>query len=1038
MQTNAQPGSNQFYSTALGPYGGPSDWEHFGDEGTGTPDASSPPPEESTPVAPAQKPSVVPAQSSIVPHEQASRRNENATNRPRHDSDESSTLTQGVRRTDTIDGVIDSWTAPLKFAPRSAFAADDRPRSQDSNHEPIKEKVVEVVKEVVKTVDPYEDLEPEFRASLKRYAEMLRRESAADTDEEKFAHFEAFIKKELRLRAMLYGMDSPLQLIKTQEKATPPVGVPKTAPVDVNIAPPPVPLPSPAVLVDDSKKQLEPPVQRNETLPLQSQGMSKAETIVTAPVKQNSPSDKPTMQTPVIGPSMRGMASQLQDSPMRDSPAKDDSFVMVGADDSEAYSPGGRPLPKAVAEETYSPGGRPVVKTTKPATNTQRVPEISIPAIPQTKANITSPGVNAPMVLEDYVMPGLPSPGANAPMLVEPPSPPSASANAPIPVEGSSNRGDLSKRSSNASSLKFEPQRPVYTPFRYNPTVEAPLMPPDLSYSSLRKDGAESGRLLKHETTPTAGLGTPASASKAPTSLQPVNRMQDEAFIGLIRQQSMAVRKNKPNLDAAPPVPSLRPGTPAKPSTAAIPAALNARTPTPAASLRPGTPAAPNSVESAVVALRASLPDAVPDDYGLSANEKISSIKSQLDSIQDQFAFIHQSVVEWDQRNRKVRKQLDDERNLRQANSEARIDDMFNDNEIGYADIGDLEAEFKLGEARLKYDEDKDELDSFTQDVYESVTGRLQSELAELNTLYTTAIDLLDLESEPASRCLKTPSHQTSNTPEMGLAMSLVLSAFNKIELRQQKIAEAKVERERRRKRLELTVLYTNGDTAGVKTLEAEFAVAEKMQVLHEARARDTRANKLMDHFDRATVRGLGDNQTLVDELLPKVRVVRDMVLKDPSIIGKGPEGQNNDLLYGAHGVHATLTLTQSVIDLLLLDSQKLLTISNVADKLLNDADYSVSVAEARVSNADASVYAKLKEEKEKEDQKIVEDTQGRMGAVGKGPGEVAELCREVRKRVGEDEGHGSRVGRALVEARRRNEGVGGGGVGGMEGVKEV
>ncbi|KAI9878460.1 MAG: hypothetical protein M1823_006953, partial [Watsoniomyces obsoletus] len=277
-----------------------------------------------------------------------------------------------------------------------------------------------------------------------------------------------------------------------------------------------------------------------------------------------------------------------------------------------------------------------------------------------------------------------------------------------------------------------------------------------------------------------------------------------------------------------------------------------------------------------------------------------------------------------------------------------------------------------------KYQEDQQELESFTQGVYTPVTSKLQKELAELNAQYTIAVDLLDLESESASRMLKSSALKA----EMAFVMSCVLSAFNKLELRHQKIAEANVERERRRKRLELTVLDTNGDMGGVRSLEAEFAVAEKMQVLHEARGKDTRANKLMDTFDRATVRGLGDNQTYVDDLLVRIRELKELVLKDANQI---PES-----VYQADGLRESLSMAQKATEFVLADSQKLLTISNVADIMLNEADFAVSVAEAKVSNAESSVYEKLASEKEKEDQKIVEDTNIRMASIAKGPEEAS------------------------------------------------
>ncbi|ETN38465.1 uncharacterized protein HMPREF1541_06500 [Cyphellophora europaea CBS 101466] len=1002
MQAPATPGESQFHSTALGSYGGPSDWEHFGDGSTVSPTLTSPSQAHAVPVSIAptianSPPPMRPTTASPPPIADY-----NQPPQPtQQDSGSSSVPSTSIRRTDTIDGLINAWNAPLNVGPKTIREDAQRPQSSGSNQEVPRERVIEVVKEVEKVVDPYQDLEPEFRASLKRYAEMLRKEAAADTDEEKFAAFEAFIKKELRLRAMLYGMDSPLQLIKTHEKSTPPV--PASVPVEKppNVEPPAAPVLAPAAPVpaevnqeqrpDNSVRPATPTTTEKPPTNMPDKGVSS---------RENPPAGAVTSYVPTVG----SMAAMLKDSPV-----KDESFVMVSADDGEEYSPGGRPRMKKGPEEAYSPGGRPIVKPSNaPNTAKKAVPELSIPTKPPPQPAATSPGANAPMVLEDYIMPGLPSPGANAPMLVEPPTPnpASASANAPTVVENSMS-SNASKRSSTTSNKKFEPQRPAYTPFRYSPAVQGPSLPADQSYSSLRKEGEDSGRLLRHDSA--SGSTTTVSGALGPAAaLQPGKRMQDEAFIGLIRQQSKAVRKSPQKPSAIPPpIPQLRLGTPARATT---PAANASRTTTPIASLRPGTPAVPNDLQGAVVALRATVPHTVPDSYGLSTHKEVNTIKAKTESIVDQFAFIHQTVVDWDKGNRVVRKQLDEERSHRQADSEARIDDMFNDNEIGYADIGDLEAEFKLSEAKLKYDEDKDELDSFTRDVHGVISSKLQQELSELNAQYTLTIDLLDLKSTPASQCLI----KDGDNAEMGIVMNLALSIFNKIELRCQKLTEADVERERRRKRLELTVLYTNGDTQGVKALEAEFAVAEKMQVLYEARARDTRANKLMDAFDRATVRGLGDNQTYVDDMLPKVRRLREMVFRDTF--------HTQELLYGPDGVRETLAAAQKAIDFVLADSQKLLTLSNVADKLLNDADYSVSVAEARVSNADRATYQKLGEEKEKEDNKIAEDTNSRMSAIGKGPEEAIELIREVVARIGDDPEHQDRIKRALEAAKERNK----------------
>jgi hypothetical protein len=64
--------------------------------------------------------------------------------------------------------------------------------------------------------------------------------------------------------------------------------------------------------------------------------------------------------------------------------------------------------------------------------------------------------------------------------------------------------------------------------------------------------------------------------------------------------------------------------------------------------------------------------------------------------------FINKTVVAWDAEAKKIRGTHEKERQLRQEQSEERIDGLFHDNEIGYSDIGALEAEFKKVEAEAR------------------------------------------------------------------------------------------------------------------------------------------------------------------------------------------------------------------------------------------------------------------------------------------------------------------------------------------------
>jgi hypothetical protein len=276
------------------------------------------------------------------------------------------------------------------------------------------------------------------------------------------------------------------------------------------------------------------------------------------------------------------------------------------------------------------------------------------------------------------------------------------------------------------------------------------------------------------------------------------------------------------------------------------------------------------------------------------------------------------------------------------------------------------------------------------------------------------AVDLLDLDSEPASRLLKGDSSRSS----MFEAMDIVLQLFEKLNIRYHKLAEARFERERRRKRLELTVLFTNGDSEGTKKLEQEFSTAEKLQVLHEARDKDQRASKLMDTFERATVRALGDNQGYLEDLFEKINGLNNVLPAD------GAWQQNaTDTVYGENGARTALTSARAVVDFVLEDSRALLNTSNVADKILNDADYAVSVAEARVAGADDTIHKKLKADKEKEDGKLLEEMRMRMDSITKTPVDATNLIQEIGDRIGADKEHPERMKKALEAAKMRNAG---------------
>jgi hypothetical protein len=976
-----------------------------------------------------------------------------------------------IQRSSTIDNVIEAWNTPLSQhsgpVPMSSTPqhfTDDRPISPPSQPQSPDVQLrstrllLQEPAPLTAAADPYKDLDPEYHSSLTRYLKMLRKESLAPSEEEKYKIFQSFMQKELRIRKALYSRDpeaplskSPSQLKQLSTMQT----VEEVDTVETDRKPVLSKTPSQVIrkpLRSESIKSLKPSAAVSDTavkafvqsgkdisLPAvtaasgsnasavkafvqsgkdisppavtaASGSNASAESSMSEPVFQiqdnvqasskltgTTAKDQPStskrgqpsvklakiLTSSLTGPGAIGdrnqgsnnapedMASKSLDQPPSHHPftppriespkmvnattpgSNDSSYVIVNQDDEhDAYSPGGRPLMF-----------RPKQSATGSQSTAQNVREPSSVISTELPKESLSPGSNAPMVIEDYVVRDPTSPGAFAPIAVD-----------------SLFEATKPATSNFSGPVKFEPPRPVYTPFRYSETSqkEAPRVlidrPADEEYSTLRNQATESGRFLSHETNAGFFEGSPQAVS-------PTNSRQEhqETFLGIIRRQSKAMRRGSP----VPNPSQLRVGTP-----------LNTL--------------AEHPIMEAVSALRGTLPSSLPQHGHL--HEKIDSINQEIESCPDEFGYIKESVASWDRVNREVRKAQDEERDKRQTESGVHIDELFNSNEISYADINGMEEDFKLAEAERKYQEDQQELQSFIDSVYIPITQRIQHEISTLTPNYILAIDLLDRESDAGSRLLN--SH--SNRVQMTAAMDLVLHVFRKLEIRYLKLAEARYERERRSKTLELGVLYTNGNTTGIKSLEQEFTAAEKLQVLDEAQEKDKRANRLVDFFDRATVRGLGDNQTYVDDLLSKVRKLSEAILKD----GR----QSTDGFYDADEVRQTLSAAQEALDFVLADSKTILTKSNAADNILNEADYMVSVSKAKVTNADKLMFQKLQEERSREESKIVDEMVARMDSMAKGPTEATILIQEILAKIGDNpDQHQERIKRALEEAKKRN-----------------
>jgi hypothetical protein len=116
-------------------------------------------------------------------------------------------------------------------------------------------------------------------------------------------------------------------------------------------------------------------------------------------------------------------------------------------------------------------------------------------------------------------------------------------------------------------------------------------------------------------------------------------------------------------------------------------------------------------------------------------------------------------------------------------------------------------------------------------------------------------------------------------------------------------------------------------------------------------------------------------NQSLLDELVSKVAHLEFTTLRASGI----PDSELEQIL------KATATFATS----LRADSEAILRCSGIADMALNDADYNVSVAEARYANSDTETFGRLEDEKKKEDAILETDLNSKLQSIKKSPADI-------------------------------------------------
>jgi len=360
---------------------------------------------------------------------------------------------------------------------------------------------------------------------------------------------------------------------------------------------------------------------------------------------------------------------------------------------------------------------------------------------------------------------------------------------------------------------------------------------------------------------------------------------------------------------------------------------------------------------------------------------QLARLRLDMDNIIDDFSFIHQTVLAWNSGAELKRETYEQERQARISASERRVDELFHDNEIGYGDIGQLEADFKKTESAKKAEEEREEVQSFVGSVFDVVWARINYEMDQLTPLYEEATSLVSSASAG-----KQMFENTEKRVPIAPIMEVLLILYQKLMIRHQKAFEAVLERDRRLKKTEVAPWFAVSHIEKVKRIEKRFEDAEKKAILEFCRQRDDRANLLMDVLDQHTLRGVGANQDYMESVMQATRKIAQQLAREHEQGAPRQDGPTTE---------EEVSKAKSITSALSRSSEQIVRTFHVADMLLNAADYEVSVANAKLSNADAAAFRRLRDAKAKEDHKLAADLEHRMGLIR---GDTARTHDEIAK----------------------------------------
>ncbi|ORY16310.1 hypothetical protein BCR34DRAFT_557623 [Clohesyomyces aquaticus] len=387
-------------------------------------------------------------------------------------------------------------------------------------------------------------------------------------------------------------------------------------------------------------------------------------------------------------------------------------------------------------------------------------------------------------------------------------------------------------------------------------------------------------------------------------------------------------------------------------------------------------------------------------------SSRLEEIRKAALALPSDFSYITELAGTWEKTAAQTRAKNDAARRVRQEESEAKTDELFNDNEISYADIGAIEDEFKEKERGLKAQEDRDEYKGFVENVFDKVYDGLQEQIKQLMEAYMLVEALLQDSVTGVSGHDAQSTGADEDMPSTKDCLEVLKELHGLVELRHEKVVAAVADRDRRYKRTEVQPLYAAGNISKMKTVERHFENAERQAVLRARSEKAERVGELVRVTEECVVAAVEGLQSRGDRILDAVRVIEDKV-SDPEDL-KTLERARESLLDGKK------------------KSKELLTAFNELECELNTAVLEAEIAQAKAEDLGPERVKQLERDLAEGEKKLKEEFARRTGVLERDGEEVGKLfdglgVKIEMKQLSEQEEREQRMKAALEEAKKRN-----------------